>query len=94
MRFKDNNVPVNKGRTVKDIWRWVERGISIAAIVTMFIGWRVDQAKWKMTVNSLIKSDEKQTEYISNQNEINGKFLILYDYFITGSAGTGDAKDQ
>ena len=69
----------------KDIWRWVERSISLAAIVSMFIAWRVDQAKWKVTVEGLIKSDEKQTMYIENQNEINGKFIILYDYFINGN---------
>ena len=68
-------------------WRWIERGVSIAAIVGMFIAWRVDQAKWNITVEGLIKSDEKQTEYIENQNEINGKFIILYDYFIHGGAG-------
>lgn len=54
----------------------------------MFVSWRIDQAKWKTTVDGLIKSDEKQTQYIENQNEINGKFLILYDYFIVGSRQT------
>lgn len=70
---------------MKNSWKWIERGISIVAIISMFIAWRVDQAKWKTTVDNLIKSDEKQTEYIKNQNEINGKFLILYDYFIAGA---------
>ena len=74
---------------MKNSWTWVERGISIAVILSMFIAWRVDQAKWKVTVESLIKSDEKQTEYINRQNEINGKFIILYDYFI---AGTGSEE--
>ena len=72
-----------------DIWRWVERGISILAILAMFVAWRVDQAQWKTIVNNLIENDEKQEEYIKNQNEINGKFLILYDYFISG-AGAED----
>lgn len=72
-----------------DLWRWIERGLSIAAILSMFIAWRVDQAKWKITVESLIESDEKQETYIQRQNEINGKFLILYDYFINGSGGDG-----
>lgn len=66
-------------------WRWVERAISILAIISMFVAWRVDQAKWKTTVDNLIDNDEKQEEYIKNQNEINGKFIILYDYFISGS---------
>ena len=72
-----------------DLWRWFERILSIAAIVSMFVAWRVDQAKWKVIVESLVKSDEKQEEYIQRQNEINGRFLILYDYFVTGSAGAG-----
>ena len=65
-----------------DLWRWIERILSIAAIVSMFVAWRVDQAKWKVTVESLVESDEKQETYIQRQNEINGKFLILYDFFI------------
>ena len=72
-----------------DIWRWVERGISLLAIMGMFVAWRVDQAQWKTTVNNLIDNDEKQESYIKNQNEINGKFIILYDYFISG-AGAED----
>ena len=76
---------------MKNSWKWVERGISIAVILSMFIAWRVDQAKWKVTVEGLIKSDEKQTEYINRQNEINGKFIILYDYFI---AGTGAEEKE
>ena len=76
-----------------DVWRWVERGISIAAIVSMFIAWRVDQAKWKVTVNALIQSDERQKEYMENQNEINGKFIILYDYFITGAGAAGAGEE-
>ena len=70
-------------------WKWLERGVSIILIIGMFIAWRVDQAKWKTTVEGLIKTDEKQTEYIERQNEINGKFIILYDYFI---AGAGQAE--
>ncbi len=73
---------------MKDKWKWIERGISIILLIGMFVSWRIDQTKWKTTVEGLIKSDEKQTQYIENQNEINGKFLILYDYFIVGSRQT------
>lgn len=76
---------------MKDKWKWIERGISIILLLGMFVSWRIDQAKWKTIVEGLIKSDEKQTQYIENQNEINGKFLILYDYFIIGS---GQAKEE
>lgn len=76
-----------------DIWRWVERFISLSIIIGMFTAWRVDQATWKVTIKNLVESDEKQETYIQNQNEINGKFLILYDYFITGSTGAGAEED-
>jgi hypothetical protein len=77
-----------------DIWRWIERGLSLLAIVSMFVAWRVDQAKWKVTVDNLIRNDEKQQTYIDTQNEINGKFLILYDYFIAGGAGTPGTGEE
>lgn len=71
---------------MKDTWRWIERGMSIAAIIGMFIVWRSDTKVWQKTIEDLTKSDEKQEEYIKNQNEINGKFIILYDYFIRAGA--------
>ena len=56
-------------------------------VVAVLLWWRdeaKDQAVLETKLNVLIENDEKQEEYIDRQNEINGKFLILYDYFITG----------
>ena len=61
---------------MKNSWKWVERGISIAVILSMFIAWRTDQAKWSTKLDTLIKNDEKRTEYWNRQNEINGRFLM------------------
>jgi len=71
----------------KDYWRWIERGISVAAIAGMFITWQVDRAKWSTKLDILIKNDEKREAYWNNQNTINGKFVMLYDYFIKSGAG-------
>jgi anti-sigma-K factor RskA len=59
----------------KDMWRWLERGISIAAVVAMFIAWRTDHARWETKLQTLINNDEKRTEYWNRQNEINGRIL-------------------
>ena len=72
----------------KDMWRWVERVISIAIIAGLIIDAQVDKRTWKESMKQSKEKDEKHDEYISRQNEINGKFIILYDYFIAG-AGAG-----
>jgi len=70
-------------------WRWVERIISITVVVGMFIAWQKDKAVWSTKLETLIENDGKQEKRWDNQGEINGKFLILYDYFIPDSPGTG-----
>lgn len=61
------------------IWRWVERGISLLAIVSMFIAWQNDRAKWGTKLDTLIENDEKRTEYWNRQNEINGRILLYME---------------
>ena len=74
---------------MKNSWKWIERGISIAVILSMFIAWRTDQAKWSTKLDTLIKNDEKRTEYWNRQNEINGRFLM---YLQLDGDGTGPGE--
>ena len=73
----------------KDNWKWIERGISIAVIVGMLIGWQSDRAKWSTKLDTLIQNDEKRTEYWNRQNEINGRFL-MYLQLDSTKPGTGE----
>jgi hypothetical protein len=70
-----------------DIWRWIERAVLIGAVAGTLLSKRADKATYETKLNTLIENDEKRTEYWNNQNTINGKFIILYDYFITGGPG-------
>jgi uncharacterized membrane-anchored protein YhcB (DUF1043 family) len=74
------------------IWHWIERAVSLSAIIGLAIGLIIQGTKWRVTVEELKISDEKQEEYIKKQNEINGQFIILYDYFING-ARTEEGED-
>jgi hypothetical protein len=76
----------------KDYWRWVERGISIAAIVGMFVAWQSDRAKWKTILDNVVSNDEKRTEYWNRQNEINGRILMYMQLDAAGS-GTGTEEE-
>jgi hypothetical protein len=69
-----------------DAWKWIERGISIAVIVGMFIAWQRDRAEWKTRLDVLIENDEKRTEYWNKQNEINGRIIT---YMQLANPGTG-----
>jgi hypothetical protein len=75
-----------------DIWRWIERIISIAAILYLVIDNVTLRTTLKITLENVVKNDEKQNEYIQRQNEINGKFIILYDRFIP--TGTGATEEE
>ena len=76
----------------KDIWRWAERIVLLGAITAMLVNNVSLRTTLKNTVEQIKANDEKQDQYISNQNEINGKFLILYDYFINGSSGSREEE--
>lgn len=67
-----------------DIWRWIERAVLIGALAGTLLSKRADKATYEVKLNILIENDAKQEIYIDNQNIINGKFIILYDHFITG----------
>ena len=75
-------------------WHWIERAVwVIGIIVTVLVSYKSNAKKdaiIETQLNILIKNDEKQETYINRQNEINGKFLILYDHFIHGGPGTGE----
>ena len=58
-----------------DMWRWIERGISIAAILGILLGWQKDRAVWNSKLDTLIRNDEKREAYWNNQNTINGGIL-------------------
>lgn len=68
-----------------DVWKWAQRIAVLAGL--LYLG--IDNIILRTTINNklenIITNDKTQNEYIQNQNEINGKFIILYDYFITGS---------
>ena len=70
-------------------WKWVERVISIAVIVSMFVAWQSDRAKFSAQLDTLIKNDEKRTEYWLNQNKINGRII---EYMRHDSAGAGSGS--
>lgn len=71
---------------MKNKWQWIERGIYLISIIIGVLLFLRDEAKddalIETKLNILIENDEKQETYIERQNEINGKFVILYDYFI------------
>ena len=72
-----------------DIWRWVERIGSLITVLGLGVALIVTTTRYRVITEQIKENDEKQDEYIKNQNEINGKFIILYDYFISG-AGAED----
>jgi len=74
-------------------WHWIERVGTWSTMIGMAIALIVTVTRYRVIVDELKKSDEKQDEYIKNQNEINGKFLILYDYFIVGGAGSEEEEN-
>lgn len=78
----------------KESWTWIERAVwALGIIITVLVSYKSNAKKdaiIETQLNILIESDGKQETYIERQNEINGKFLILYDYFISGSTGTGE----
>jgi hypothetical protein len=76
-----------------DIWRWVERVIALSSIAYLLISNGELRATLKNTVEQIKQNDAKQDEYIDRQNEINGKWLMLYDYFIAPSAGAGTEEE-
>lgn len=59
----------------RDVWRWIERAISIVAILGILMGWSRDRAVWNTKLDTLIKNDENRTTYWHNQNLINGGIL-------------------
>lgn len=63
----------------KDYWRWVERAVLLAGIIGMFIAWQGDRKEWSTKLETLIKNDEKRTEYWNRQNEINGRLLLYLE---------------
>jgi len=75
-------------------WTWIERAVwALGIIITVLVSYKSNAKKdaiIETQLNILIESDEKQETYIERQNEINGKFLILYDYFIHGGPGAGE----
>ena len=77
-----------------DIWRWVERIIALGSIVYLISSNAELRATLKNTVEQIKENDAKQDEYIDRQNEINGKWLMLYDYFIAPSAGTDQEETE
>lgn len=72
-----------------DIWRWIERILSIGAIVGMFVAWQSDRAKWKTILEDMIENDEKREQYWNRQNEINGRILMYMELDASG-AGAGE----
>lgn len=76
-----------------DIWRWVERVIAIASIAYLLVSNAELRTTLKNTLEQIKDNDERQDEYIDRQNEINGKWLMLYDYFIAPSAGAGTEEE-
>lgn len=56
-------------------WRWIERAVLLAGIIGMFIAWQGDRKEWSTKLDTLIKNDEKRTEYWNRQNEINGRII-------------------
>lgn len=74
----------------RDVWRWVERAISIAAILGILMGWSRDRAVWNTKLDTLIKNDEKREAYWNNQNTINGGIL---EYMRNNRSSTGSTEE-
>lgn len=77
-----------------DVWRWVERLVLLGSIAGLWINNKIDKATWRTKVEiqleTLIKSDEKKTNYWDNQNEINGGIL---EYMRTRSDSPGTDQE-
>ncbi len=67
-------------------WKWIERVVSITVVLSMFVAWQSDRSKWTTILDTLIKNDEKRTEYWNRQNEINGRII---EYMRHDGARTG-----
>lgn len=84
---------------MKDTWDVLKKvGIALAIIIPS-VGWIVTATTYRNIVTQLQKNDEKQDERWeiqeerwSNQDVINGKSSILYDYFI--GRITGPAEEE
>jgi len=76
-----------------DIWRWVERIIALGSLVYLLTSNVQLRTTLNITVEQIKENDEVQDKYIERQNEINGKWLILYDYFIAPGAGSGTEEE-
>ena len=63
----------------KENWTWIERAVWIIGILaTIFISYKSNAKKEAIIetqLETLIKNDEKRTEYWNRQNEINGRII-------------------
>jgi len=77
-----------------DIWTFLKRAGIVLAILIPSAGWLVSTVRYRVIVDNLKASDEKQEERWDEQQEINGKFITLYEFFIDRPRGSAEENEE
>lgn len=78
----------------KDVWKWIERIISIGTIIGLLVATIVSNRELKTTVRENKEYNEKVQTYIDNQNVINGKFDAVFNIVIGWAGGTPQKTEE